>query len=60
MKRATFKAELESMTIGHTKMIGWEPVTRWAENSFELETWGVKTATLEDVLESLCRLRGVA
>lgn len=36
----TIVDELGCISIGHTRIIRGEAVTRWAENSFEVSTWG--------------------
>jgi len=45
--------ELRALPIGRTRMIAWEAVTRWAEDSFEIGTWGKKSTTFEETLGKL-------
>ena len=53
MNRQRIDAELESLPIGKTRMIAWEAVTRWSADSFEIGTWGKKTASKADTLDTL-------
>lgn len=45
--------ELNSLTVGHTKNINGHVVTRWSENSFEVDTWGRKTVTFGQALAAV-------
>lgn len=45
--------ELESLKIGFTKCIGVHVVTRWAENSFELDTYGRDCMTIDQAAAKL-------
>lgn len=59
MKRHLIDRELESLTVGRTRMIAWEAVTRWAEDAYEIGTWGIKQSTRAETLDTLCALRHV-
>ncbi len=59
MKRHLIACELESLPIGKTRMIAWEAVTHWAEDVYEIGTWGKKQSTLADTLDTLCQMRHV-
>lgn len=61
MKRSWLRMEFEDLPVGKTRMIGWEAVTRWADDCFEIGTWGVASSglTLEVALDKLCLLRHV-
>jgi hypothetical protein len=61
MRRDLIKCELEELEVGKSKMVAWEAVTRWSEDSFEIGTWGTTACrTLADTLDRLCALRNVA
>ena len=47
------KHELENMTIGHTKVIAGQSVTRWSATSYEVGTCGKRTVTLSRALDAL-------
>jgi len=38
--------ELNSLTVGRTKVINGHVVTRWSANSFEVDTWGRSTVSV--------------
>jgi hypothetical protein len=45
---------LREMGIGGTTTINDRVVTRWAENKFEVDTWGKRTVTMDqarDIIE---------
>lgn len=49
--------EIESLPVGKTRMIAWEAVTRWADDAFEIGTWGKKQGTKAETIETLRRMR---
>jgi hypothetical protein len=59
MKRTYIERELKELSIGKTRIIAWETVTRWAEDVYEIGTWGKKQATYAETLDTLCTMRGV-
>ncbi len=60
MKKAYIEREIESLPVGKTRMIAWEAVTRWADDAFEIGTWGKKQDTLAGTVDTLCKMRHVA
>ena len=61
MKRSWLLMELEDLEIGKTRMIGWEAVTRWGADSYEIGTWGLVhlRKSLVEALDRLCALRHI-
>lgn len=45
--------ELDALTVGHTRMIAWEAVTRWGADSYEIGTYGKKTTTKAQTFDKL-------
>ena len=44
---------LEDMTVGRTKIINGEAVTRWTANSYEIGTWGNDTISFRKAVKVL-------
>ncbi len=55
MPRRHIEHELRDLPIGKTRMIAWEAVTRWTEETWEIGTWGKKTTDFADTINQLCR-----
>ena len=62
MKRHLIERELQELSIGHARVIAWEPVIRWSEDSFEIGTYNApnKQKSLVDTLDKLCQMRNIA
>jgi hypothetical protein len=45
------KTLLETITVKMTTTINGHVVTRWSDNSYEVDTWGRNTVDIERALE---------
>lgn len=53
MTYADARYELNNMSVGATKVVAGEVVTRWSAEVYEVGTWGKATQVLERALETL-------
>jgi hypothetical protein len=54
-RKLSIANELKALTVGHSKMIAWECVTRWSETVYEIGTYGKKQSDFNATLEALAR-----
>jgi len=45
--------ELEKITVGHTRIISQQVVTRWASDVYEVGTWGKATCDVHKAADTI-------